>query len=120
MDIIQRIEFQQRAEAVEHQLAVAMSFYANTASTLEVDNLQHAIRNDHKVACTKPIRNILTVIQPMLHHDQWIRTGRPDRLDGFNAEGNVFVRDAFGLVRVEIVVTVLVILLLNEVRGHIA
>ena len=120
MNVVQRIEFQQRAKAIEHQLTVASGFYTDAATALKVNDFQHTVCDDHKVAGTESIRNVLAVIQSVFDHDQRIGTGRPDRLDGFNAEGNIFIRDTFGLVRVEIVVTMLGILQFNKRRIHVA
>ena len=119
VNVVQRIELQQRTEAVQHQLAVLACIHPDTPAALEVDHLDDPIRDDHQITRAESIRHILAVVQPVLHHDQRIRAGQPDRFDGFNAEGDVFIRDAFGLVRVEVVVPVFGVLLLDEIRGHI-
>ena len=120
VDIVERIKFQQRAQGIEHELTVAIGVYSYAATALEIDYLDHAIRHDDNVAGSEALRHVLAVIQPVLHHDQRIRTGGADRLDGFNAEGDVFIRDAFGLVRIKLAVTMFRILRFHTFHSHIA
>ena len=56
----------------------------------------------------------------MLHHDQRIGAGGSNRPDGFNAEGDVFIRDAFSLVRVKLAVPMLGVLRFHGFHSHIA
>ena len=120
VDIVERIKFQQRAQGIEHELTVAIGVYSYAAATLEIDYLDDAVRHDDQIAGTEALRHVLAVIQPVLHHDQRIRTGGADRLDGFNAEGDVFIRDAFGLVRIKLAVTMFRILRFHGFHSHIA
>ena len=120
MDVVQRVKLQQCAQGVEHELAVAMGIHPYAATTLEVDDLDYAVRHDDQIAGAESLRDVLAVVQFVFHHDQRIRAGGADCLDGFNAEGNVFIRDAFGLVRAELAVTMLGILRFHDFCGHIA
>ena len=98
VDVVERVELHQRAQGIEHELTVAIGIYSYAATALEIDYLDHAVRHDDQIAGTEALRHVLAVIQSVLHHDQRIGAGGTDRLDGFNAEIDVFVRDAFGLV----------------------
>ena len=75
VDIIERIELQQCAQRIEHELTVAIGVHSYAAAALEVDYLDHAVRHDDQIAGAEALGNVLAVIQSVLHHDQRIGTG---------------------------------------------
>ena len=120
VNVVKRVELQQRTQGIEHELTVAIGVYSYSAAGLEVNDLDDAVRHDDQIAGAEALGHVLAVIQSVLHHDQRIGTGGADCLDGFNAEGDVFIRDAFGLVRVKLAVPMLGVLRFHSFSGHVA
>ena len=75
VDIVKRVKFQQCAQSIEHELTVPICINSYAAAALEVDYLDHAVRHDDQIAGAEALRNVLAVIQPVLHHNQRIRAG---------------------------------------------
>ena len=96
-----------------------MGVYSYASAGFKVNHLDYAVRHNDQIAGAEALRHVLAVVQPVLHHDQRIGTGGADRLDGFNAEIDIFIRDAFGLVRVKLAVLMLRVLRLHGFHSHI-
>ena len=62
MDVVERVELQQRAQRIEHELTVAIGVYSYAAAALEIDYLDHAVRHDDQIAGAEALRNILAVV----------------------------------------------------------
>ena len=68
VNVVQRIELQQRAEAVQHQLAVPIRIHPDAPAALEVDHLDGPIRDDDQIPCAKALRDVGDLYLTALGH----------------------------------------------------
>ena len=84
-------------QGVQHHLRIMVTVYEHALAVLVVHDIKRTVCNDHAVAGTKAGWNKIAVIQPLLHHDQRMRTGLLDALHCGNDELRIDIRVRFHL-----------------------
>ena len=74
-----------------------VTVYEHALAILIVHDIKHTVCDDHAVTRTKSLRNKVAVIQPLLHHDQRMRTGLLDALHCGNDELRIDISIRFHL-----------------------
>ena len=82
------------AQGVQHHLRIVVTADEYAFAVLVIHDIQCPVCDDHAVAGTEARWNQIAVIEPLLHHDQWMRAGLLDALHRGNDElcVNVSVR----------------------------
>ena len=81
-------------QGIQHHLRIVVTVYKYALAVLVVHDIKRIVCDDHAVTRTKSLWNQIAVIEPLLHHDQWMRAGLLDALHRGNDElcVNVSVR----------------------------
>ena len=86
-----------RTQGVQHHLRIVVTADEHAFAVLVIHDIQCPVCDDHAVAGTEARWNQITVIEPLLYHDQRMRAGFLDTLHRGNDELCVDVGVCFHL-----------------------